>query len=74
MDLPVKVRAIVTGSTGMVGEGVMHECLLHPDVEKVLVINRRPCGVSHPKRIEIIHNDFFDLSDIDDQLSGYNAC
>ena len=74
MDLPVKVRAIVTGSTGMVGEGVMHECLLHPDVEKVLVINRRPCGVSHPKLIEIIHNDFFDLSDIEDQLSGYNAC
>ena len=74
MDAPAKVRAIITGSTGMVGEGVMHECLLHPGVEKVLVINRRPCGVSHPKLTEIIHQDFYDLSAIEDMLSGYNAC
>lgn len=69
-----KIRAIVTGSTGMVGEGVMHECLLHPDVEKVLVINRRPCGVSHPKLTEILHKDFFDLSPVEAQLRNYNAC
>lgn len=69
-----KVRAIVTGSTGMVGEGVLHECLLHPDVESVLVINRKPCGVSHPKLKEIIIADFFDLSTIEFQLTGYNAC
>jgi len=74
VDAPAKVRAIITGSTGMVGEGVMHECLLHPGVEKVLVINRRPCGVSHPKLTEIIHQDFYDLSAIEDMLSGYNAC
>ena len=70
----MKIRAIVTGVTGMVGEGVMHECLLHPEVEQVLVINRKPCGVSHPKLKEIIHNNFFDLSPIDDQLKNYNAC
>ena len=70
----IKVRAIITGATGMVGEGVLHECLLHPDVEVVLVINRRPCGVSHDKLKEIIHNDFFDLSTIENQLTGYNAC
>ena len=58
----------------MVGEGVLHECLMHPDVDQVLVINRKPCGVSHPKLKEIIHRDFFDLSPIADQLSGYNAC
>jgi len=69
-----KIRAIITGSTGMVGEGVMHECLLHPDVEAVLVINRKPGGVMHPKLKEIIHDDFFDLSSIEDQLAGYNAC
>ena len=69
-----KVRAIITGATGMVGEGVLHECLLHPDVEAVLVINRKPCGVSHDKLTEIIHNDFFDLSNIENQLKGYNAC
>ncbi len=68
------IRAIITGATGMVGEGVLHECLLHPDVEAVLVINRKPGGVVHPKLKEIIHNDFFDLSPIRDQLRGYNAC
>ena len=50
------IRAIITGSTGMVGEGVLHECLSHPEVESILVINRRPCGISHPKLKEIIHN------------------
>lgn len=69
-----KIKAIITGVTGMVGEGVMHECLHHPDVESVLVINRKPCGVSHPKLKEIIHSDFFDFSSIENQLSGYNAC
>jgi len=70
----MKIKAIITGVTGMVGEGVLHECLLHPDVELVLVINRKPCGVKHEKLREIIHKDFLDLSTIEDQLSGYNAC
>ncbi len=70
----IKIRAIVTGSTGMVGEGVLQECLQHPQVEAVLVINRKPCGVSHPKLKEIIHADFFDLSPIANELRGYNAC
>ena len=69
-----KIRAIVLGVTGMVGEGVLHECLKHPDVEEVLVINRKPCGVTHEKFEEIILKDFFDLSSIEDQLSGYDAC
>jgi hypothetical protein len=58
----------------MVGEGVLHECLLHPDVESVLVINRKPCGVVHPKLKEVLHADFLNLSGIEDRLSGYNAC
>ena len=58
----------------MVGEGVLMECLLHPDVEKVLVINRKPCGVIHPKLTEILHPDFLDLSPVADRLVGYNAC
>ena len=69
-----KVRAIITGATGMVGEGVMHECLQHPDVEQVLLINRKPSGMSHPKLQEIVHSDFYDLSFIEPQLEGYNAC
>jgi uncharacterized protein YbjT (DUF2867 family) len=68
------IKAIITGATGMVGEGVLLECLKHPDVEQVLVINRKPGGVSHPKLREIIHTDFFDLAPIEPQLIGYNAC
>lgn len=58
----------------MVGEGVLHECLLSDDVESVLVISRKPSGVTHPKLKEVIHQDFFNLSAVEDQLSGYNAC
>lgn len=58
----------------MVGEGVLHECLQHPKVESVLVVNRKPCGVAHSKLKEILHTDFFDLSSIEPQLAGYDAC
>lgn len=71
----MKIRAIITGATGMVGEGVLLECLQDPDVEQVLVINRKPGGVSpRPKLREIIHTDFLDLTPIGSQLTGYNAC
>jgi uncharacterized protein YbjT (DUF2867 family) len=70
----MKIKTIITGATGMVGEGVLIECLSHPDVEQVLVINRKPGGVSHPKLREIIHLDFFNLEPIEQQLSGFNAC
>jgi uncharacterized protein YbjT (DUF2867 family) len=68
------VKVIITGATGMVGEGVLMECLNHPDVAQVLVINRKPAGVSHPKLREIIHGDFFALAAIEPQLLGYDAC
>lgn len=68
------IRAIITGATGMVGEGVLHECLQDPRVEAVLIINRKPLGLTHPKLTEIIHADFYDISPIASQLSGYNAC
>jgi hypothetical protein len=70
----MKIKAIITGVTGMVGEGVLNESLQHPDVESVLVINRRPCGVVHPKLTEIVHSDFLDLTPIASNLKGYNAC
>jgi hypothetical protein len=70
----MKIRAVITGATGMVGEGVLHECLLNSEVEHVLVINRKACGVTHPKLTEIIHADFYNLSAIEGQLQGYNAC
>jgi uncharacterized protein YbjT (DUF2867 family) len=68
------IKTIITGATGMVGEGVLLECLNHPEVEQVLVINRKPAGVSHPKLREIIHTDFFNLAAVERQLIGFNAC
>ena len=58
----------------MVGEGVLHECLQHNDVASVLSISRKPCGIVHAKLKEIIRENFFDLSPVKDQLTGYNAC
>lgn len=72
--METKIRVIITGSTGMVGEGVVYECLSSEAVEAVLVINRKPCGIIHPKLKEIIHQDFFDFSALESQLIGYNAC
>lgn len=69
-----KINAIITGSTGMIGEGVLLESLNQPYVESILVLNRRPCGVTHPKLKEIIHTDFFNLLPVENELSGYNAC
>lgn len=70
----MKLNVIITGSTGMVGEGVLQECLSNNDVDKILVINRKPCGVIDPKLTEVIHDDFFNLSPVADNLKGYNAC
>jgi hypothetical protein len=70
----MKLNVIITGVTGMVGEGVLHEALLSEDVGRVLVLTRRSSGISHPKLSELIVNDFYDLSPIESQLAGYNAC
>jgi len=70
----MKIKAILFGATGMVGEGVLHKALDHEDVESVLVIGRRSCGVKHPKLTELIHSDFYDYSGIESRLTGRNAC
>jgi uncharacterized protein YbjT (DUF2867 family) len=69
-----KLQLILTGATGMVGEGVLHEALQNDAVEKILVINRKPCGVTHQKLKEIIHADFTNLSAVENELINYNAC
>jgi len=74
MDRPQKFRAIITGATGMVGEGVLLECLESDAVEHVLVVGRRPYGVTHPKLEELIVPSFEDLSGVEDRLRGYDAC
>ncbi len=69
-----KIRAVITGSTGMVGEGVVHECLQSDMVEAVLIINRRPSGIEHPKLKEILLADFFNFKSLEKEVAGYNAC
>jgi len=68
------MKVILTGATGMVGEGVLHECLIHAAVQEVLVINRKPSGMSHPKLKEIVHENFFELVPVEEMLKGYTAC
>jgi uncharacterized protein YbjT (DUF2867 family) len=58
----------------MVGLGVLRECLLDPDVDAVLTIGRTPTDQQHPKLQQITHADLFDLSAIEDRLSGFDAC
>lgn len=70
----MKLKIILTGATGMVGEGVLHESLHHPEVREVLVLGRRPCGIQHPKLKEIVHENLYDLSTVEDNFIGYDAC
>ena len=67
-------RVIITGATGYVGEGVLIECLAHPDVETVLVVGRKSCGRHHAKLKELLVKDFFSLDTVADQLRGYDGC
>jgi uncharacterized protein YbjT (DUF2867 family) len=69
-----KVKAIITGATGMVGEGVLLECLQHPAVEQVLIVNRKHYPAEHPKLKECIVPDFLDAEKFSAQLTGYDAC
>ncbi|MFA5047027.1 MAG: NAD-dependent epimerase/dehydratase family protein, partial [Paludibacter sp.] len=68
------MKVILFGSTGMIGQGVLRECLKEDQIDKVLVVNRNSCGIKHQKLKEIIHSDFFDLSAVSDQMGGYDAC
>ena len=68
------MKVILFGGSGMVGQGVLRECLIDPGVEAVLSIGRSPLGVAHPKLRELLHKDFTDYSAIEPQLAGYDAC
>jgi nucleoside-diphosphate-sugar epimerase len=71
---PQSLKVIITGATGMVGEGVLLECLDHPAVAQVLMVNRRPYPAQHPKLQECIVPDFLALDGFAAQLTGYDAC
>lgn len=68
------MKVVIFGATGIVGQGVLRECLLDPDVERVLAIVRNSSLPQHDKLREIVHQDVSDLSAIEDRLSGYDAC
>ena len=68
------MNVILFGATGMVGQGVLRECLLDPGVQHVLSLVRSPSGQQHTKLHEVVPTDFYDLSPIESELSGYDAC
>src|ERR1700752_4565789 len=68
------MKVILFGGSGMVGQGVLHECLVDASVESVLSVGRSPLGVQHAKLREVLHKDFTDYSAIEPQLAGYDAC
>jgi uncharacterized protein YbjT (DUF2867 family) len=68
------MNVILFGASGMVGQGVLRECLLDPGVEKILSIGRSRTGREDPKLREIVHKDIGNLAPIEDQLRGYDAC
>lgn len=68
------MKVIVTGATGMVGKGVLLECLDHRDITAVLSISRKATGIKHSKLVELIHPDFSEFESVADHLKGYDAC
>jgi hypothetical protein len=69
-----KISVILTGATGMAGEGVLHECLNDPSVESILIVGRRPSGTIHSKVSELILPDLSSPGPIREKLKGYHAC
>jgi len=68
------VNVIVFGATGMIGQGVLRECLLAPDVNRVLSIGRSATGVRNAKLQDLVHADLWNYSAIEEQLRGFDAC
>jgi uncharacterized protein YbjT (DUF2867 family) len=68
------VNVLLFGATGMVGQGVLRECLLAPDVERVQTVGRSATGQSHPKLRELVHGDLWNYSAVETQLTPFDAC
>ncbi|WP_027552233.1 NAD(P)H-binding protein [Bradyrhizobium sp. Cp5.3] len=68
------MKVIIFGATGMVGQGVLRECLIDGGIVRVLVVGRSPTGVRNAKLTEIVHQNFLDYADIAPQLEGFDAC
>jgi uncharacterized protein YbjT (DUF2867 family) len=68
------MNVLILGATGMVGQGVMRECLLDGGVARVVTLGRRATGTAHPKCRELVHADLFHLAPIEQELAGLDAC
>lgn len=68
------MNVLLFGATGMLGQGVLRECLLDPDVAQVVTMGRNATGVQHPKLREIVHKDLWNYSSVESQLRGFDAC
>ena len=68
------MNVLLFGATGMVGQGVLRECLLDPNVSLVLTVGRSASGVQHPKLREVVHQDLWHFAAIEAELSGFDAC
>jgi len=68
------MKTVIFGASGMVGQGVLRECLLDPEVDQVVSVVRKSTGQSDSKLREVVHSDFMDFSGIENELSGYDAC
>jgi uncharacterized protein YbjT (DUF2867 family) len=68
------MKIVLFGATGMVGQGVLRECLLDADVTEVVAVVRSATGQTHEKLKELQHADFYDFSAVEDRLAGYDAC
>jgi uncharacterized protein YbjT (DUF2867 family) len=68
------MNVVLFGASGMVGQGVMIECLDDPEVRRVVSVVRRPTGITNPKLTEVVHGDFLDYTAIEPALRGADAC
>src|SRR5438132_13904354 len=68
------MNVIIFGATGMVGQGVLRECLLDKNVQSVVTVVRSPSGKTEAKVREIVRADLFDLSAVERELTGLDAC
>ena len=68
------MNVILFGATGMVGQGVLRECLLDNDIQQVLTVGRSATGQQRPKLRELVVPDLMDLTAVEPQITGYDAC
>lgn len=68
------IKVVIFGASGMVGQGVLRECLLDPEVTSVLSVTRSSTGQHDPKLREVVHKDFLDFSPLEKDLAGFDAC